>query len=155
MVWFGSRSTTSGAHVRRRSPSRRSTSGYSTHHSRHSPPSIPSFNGSHTGRSSPSVFSSSSSRRARPRSGFIQRIVRYLKRLFRVISNYGRRHPIKVLMLVVFPLIASGVLYKLFAMVGIRLPKHIFGGSSPSRSVDVGSMAGNINGPMSIAKMLV
>ncbi|KAL4868771.1 hypothetical protein BDV12DRAFT_168990 [Aspergillus spectabilis] len=160
MGWFDGRSSTSGgAYVRKRdrSPSRRSTSGYSTHHSRHSAPSIFSFSGSRTGRSSPSVFSSSSSsRRARPRSGFIQRIIRYIRRLFRDISNYARRHPMKVLMLVVVPLITSGVLVKLFAMVGVRLPKHVFGGSSSSpRSGGDGGMAGNINGLMNIAKMLM
>jgi hypothetical protein len=61
----------------------------------------------------------------------------------------------KVLMLVVVPLITSGVLVKLFAMIGIRLPKHIFGGSSSSRSGGDGGMAGNINGLMNIAKMLM
>ncbi|KAL3489154.1 hypothetical protein BJX62DRAFT_163574 [Aspergillus germanicus] len=159
MGWFDGRSSTSGYYVRKKdkSPSRRSTSGYSTHHSRHSAPSIFSFSGSRTGRSSPSAFSSSSSRRARPRSGFIQRIVRYIKRLFRDISSYARRHPMKVFMLVVLPLITSGVLYKLFAMIGIRLPKNIFGGSSgsSSRSGGDGGMAGNINGLMNIAKMLM
>ncbi|KAL5333755.1 hypothetical protein BJX70DRAFT_46452 [Aspergillus crustosus] len=162
MGWFDSRSSASGgAYVRKRerSPSRRSTSGYSTHHSRHSAPSIFSFSGSRTGRSSPSVFSStSSSRRARPRSGFIQRIIRYIRRLFRDISSYARKHPMKVLMLVVVPLITSGVLVKLFAMIGIHLPKHIFGGSSSSsssRSGGDGGMAGNINGLMNIAKMLM
>ncbi|KAL2828664.1 hypothetical protein BDW59DRAFT_159463 [Aspergillus cavernicola] len=160
MGWFDGRSSTSGYHVRKRSPSRRSTSGYSTHHNRHSAPSIFSFSGSRTGRSSPSVFSSSSSRRARPRSGFIQRIVRYIKKLFRDISSYARRHPIKVLMLVVVPLITSGVLLKLFAMIGVHLPKNIFGGSSSSKSGGgdgggMAGMAGNINGLMNIAKMLM
>lgn len=159
MGWFDGRSSTSGAYVRKRSersPSRRSTTGYSTHHSRHSAPSIFDFGGSRTGRSSPSVFSSSSSRRARPRSGFIQRIIRYIRRLFRDISNYARRHPIKVLMLVVVPLITSGVLVKLFGMIGIHLPKHIFGGSSSSRSGgEGGGMASNINGLMNIAKMMM
>ncbi|KAL4914020.1 hypothetical protein BDW62DRAFT_149839 [Aspergillus aurantiobrunneus] len=161
MGWFDGRSSTSGAYVRKRSarsPSRRSTAGYSTHHSRHSAPSIFDFGGSRTGRSSPSVFSSfsSSSRRARPRSGFIQRILRYIRRLFRDIKNYARRHPMKVFMLVIVPLITSGVLVKLFSMIGIHLPKRIFGGSSSSRSgSDGGGMAGNINGLMNIAKMLM
>ncbi|KAL2864573.1 uncharacterized protein BJX67DRAFT_205672 [Aspergillus lucknowensis] len=157
MGWFDGRSSTSDYYfVRKKSPSRRSNSGYSTHHSRHSAPSVFSFSGSRTGRSSPSVFSSSS-RRARPRSGFIQRIVRYIRRLFRDIIHYARRHPMKVLLLVVVPLITSGVLYKLFGMIGIHLPKHIFGGSSSSssRSGGDGGMAGNINGLMNIAKMLM
>ncbi|KAL4783493.1 hypothetical protein BJX76DRAFT_329862 [Aspergillus varians] len=167
MGWFDGRSSTSGAHVRRRSersPSRRSTAGYSTHQSRHSAPSIFDFGGSRTGRSSPSVFSSSSSRRARPRSGFIQRIVRYIKRLFRDITNYARRHPMKVLLLVVVPLITSGVLVKLFAMIGVRLPKNIFGGNSSGTRAGgdggdggdgSGGMASNIKSVMNIAKMLM
>ncbi|BCS24710.1 uncharacterized protein APUU_41154A [Aspergillus puulaauensis] len=162
MGWFDGRSSTSGgAYVRRRSdrsPSRRST--YSTHHNRHSAPSIFDFGGtSRSGRASPSVFSSfssSSSRRARPRSGFIQRVIRYIRRLFRDISNYAQRHPMKVLLLVVVPLITSGVLVKLFAMIGIHLPKHIFGGESSARSGgDGGGVADNINGLMKIAKMLM
>ncbi|KAL4900595.1 hypothetical protein BDW74DRAFT_182678 [Aspergillus multicolor] len=159
MGWFDGRSSvsTSGGYVRKRSdrsPSRRSTSGYSTHHSRHSAPSIFDF-GSTRGRSSPSVYSTSS-RRARPRSGFIQRVVRYIRRLFRDIVNYAKRHPMKVFMLVVVPLITSGVLVKLFSMIGIHLPKHIFGGGSSSRSGgDGGGMASNINGLMNIAKMLM
>ena len=158
MGWFDGRSSvsTSGAYVRKRSdrsPSRRSTTGYSTHHSRHSAPSIFDF-GSTRGRSSPSVFSSSS-RRARPRSGFIHRVVRYIRRLFRDIVNYARRHPVKVFMLVVVPLITSGVLVKLFSMIGIHLPKHIFGGGSSRSGGEGGGMASNINGLMNIAKMLM
>ncbi|KAL4940813.1 hypothetical protein BDV06DRAFT_15376 [Aspergillus oleicola] len=161
MGWFDGRSST-GGYVRRRSdrsPSRRSTGGgYSTYHKSHSTPSIFDFGSGSTrgaGRSSPSVFSSSS-RRARPRSGFIQRVVRYIRRLFRDITNYAKRHPMKVLLLVVVPLITSGVLVKLFAMIGIHLPKHIFGGGPGERSGgNDGGMVGNINGLMNIAKMLM
>ncbi|KAL4930610.1 uncharacterized protein BDV17DRAFT_258090 [Aspergillus undulatus] len=159
MGWFDGRSST-GGYVRKRSdrsPSRRSAAGYSTYHKSHSTPSIFDFGGTRgVGRSSPSVFSSSSSRRARPRSGFIQRVVRYIRRLFRDITNYAKRHPMKVLLLVVVPLITSGVLVKLFSMIGIHLPKHIFGGGSGERSRgDGGGMVGNINGLMNIAKMLM
>ncbi|KAL4961441.1 uncharacterized protein BDV14DRAFT_124482 [Aspergillus stella-maris] len=161
MGWFDGRSST-GGYVRRRSdrsPSRRSTTGgYSTYHKSHSTPSIFDFGSTRgAGRSSPSVFSSSSSRRARPRSGFIQRVIRYIRRLFRDIMNYAKRHPMKVLMLVVVPLITSGVLVKLFAMMGIHLPKHIFGGGHGERSGGGGDggMVGNINGLMNIAKMLM
>jgi hypothetical protein len=62
----------------------------------------------------------------------------------------------KVLLLVVVPLITSGVLVKLFAMIGIHLPKHIFGGESSAGSGgDRGGMADNINGLMKIAKVLM
>lgn len=124
MGWFDGRSSASSSNYysRRRSPSRRSA--YSTYHSRHSAPSFFNLGGSRYGRSSPSIFSSSS-RRARPRAGFIQRMVHYIKRLFRDIYEYARRHPIKVFLLVIVPLFTSGVLPKLLAMIGLRLPKGI------------------------------
>ncbi|KAH8422917.1 uncharacterized protein LDX57_000673 [Aspergillus melleus] len=161
MGWFDGRTSSSSGHVRRRSPSRRST--YSTHHSRHSTPSIFSLGGgggNRSGRSSPSVFSTSSSRRARPRSGFIQRVVHFIKRLMRDISNYARRHPFKVLLLVVVPLLTSGVLQKLLAMIGIRLPRNILGslgGGQPAQGGGGGGggMADNIHGLMNIAKMFM
>ncbi|KAE8365800.1 hypothetical protein BDV27DRAFT_126285 [Aspergillus caelatus] len=153
MGWFDTQSSVSSSHSRRkRSPSRRPT--YSTHHSRHSAPSFFSFNGggSRAGRSSPSVYSSSS-RRARPRSGFVQKVVHIIKRLLRDIYKYAREHPIKVLLLVLIPLLTSGVLQKLFAIIGIRLPKNIFGGQGgQSRE---GGMMENLKSMMSIAKMIM
>ncbi|KAH1341299.1 hypothetical protein KXX33_004842 [Aspergillus fumigatus] len=155
MGWFDGRSSTSSSrHVRRRSQSRRSV--YSTSHSRHSAPSIFSLGGySRAGRSSPSVLSSSSSRRARPRAGFIQRVIHYIKRLFRDIYNYARRHPAKVLFMVIIPLLTSGVLQKLLAMIGIRLPHSLGGHSSRARRVSESGMSDNLNGLMNIAKMFL
>ncbi|KAJ5818324.1 hypothetical protein N7474_003915 [Penicillium riverlandense] len=144
MGWFDGRSTTRSNrssspnlyYVRRKASPSRSKSGYSTHHSRHSAPSIFSL-GRSGGRSSPatSMFSafSSSSRRARPREGFVQRMIHSIKRLLRDIYRYMRRHPIKVLLLVIVPLLTSGVLPKLLGMVGLRLPPgvmHALGGSA-------------------------
>ncbi|GIJ89833.1 hypothetical protein Asppvi_008779 [Aspergillus pseudoviridinutans] len=154
MGWFDGRSTTSSGHVRRRSPSRRSV--YSTSHSRHSAPSIFSLGGySRAGRSSPSVLSSSSSRRARPRAGFIQRVIHYIKRLFRDIYNYARRHPAKVLFMVIIPLLTSGVLQKLLAMIGIRLPHSLSGHSSGAGKVGESGMHDNLNKLMNVAKMFL
>ncbi|GAD96352.1 hypothetical protein PVAR5_5005 [Paecilomyces variotii No. 5] len=159
MGWFDGRSS-SGSHyvVRRRSPSRRSTSGiYSSHHARHSAPSIFNFGGlgHHHNRSTGSFFSSSS-RRARPRSGFIQRMIHSIKRLFRDIYHYARRNPIKVFLLVIVPLLTSGVLAKLLAVVGIRLPSNLagpprggYGGNSPP------GLGDSVNSLMNIAKMFV
>ncbi|PWY76187.1 hypothetical protein BO70DRAFT_90719 [Aspergillus heteromorphus CBS 117.55] len=147
-------SSSSHHHTRRRSsPSGRST--YSNQRARHSAPSLFSMNGggSRVGRSSPSVFSSSSSRRARPRSGFVQRVVHSIKRLLRDIYDYARRNPMKVMMLVVIPLLTSGVLQKLLALIGIRLPKNLFGGNSP-RSGGNG-LSDNLHGLMNIAKMMM
>ncbi|KAJ9310974.1 hypothetical protein DTO271D3_8762 [Paecilomyces variotii] len=162
MGWFDGRSS-SGSHyvVRRRSPSRRSTSGiYSSHHSRHSAPSIFSIGGlgsyNHRNRSTGSFFSSSSSRRARPRSGFIQRLIQSIKRLFRDIYHYARRNPIKVFLLVIVPLLTSGVLAKLFGLVGIRVPSSLAG--PPPRGAYGGNSPGlgdSVNSLMNIAKMFI
>ncbi|EAW11149.1 uncharacterized protein ACLA_088380 [Aspergillus clavatus NRRL 1] len=154
MGWFNGKSSSSSQSSRRRSPSRRSV--YSTSHSRHSAPSVFSLGGySRAGRSSPSVLSSSSSRRARPRAGFIQRIVQSIKRLFRDIYSYARRHPAKVLLMVVVPLLTSGVLQKLLAMIGIRLPHSLGGNSSSGAKAGEGGLKDNINGLMNIAKMFM
>ncbi|KAJ5774611.1 hypothetical protein N7457_009507 [Penicillium paradoxum] len=168
MGWFDGKSTASSVgHVRRRSPassthsgrSSRSKSGHSTHHSQKS---APSFLGTRSGgRSSPSVFSSfsSSSRRARPREGFVQRMIRDIKRLFRDIYRWARRNPMKVFMMVIVPLLTSGVLPRLLAMIGIRLPHAItkaLGGSSKSHGSDNGGgrgMSEHISSLMNIAKM--
>ncbi|KAJ5487904.1 hypothetical protein N7530_002204 [Penicillium desertorum] len=174
MGWFDGKSSsvTSAGYVRRRaSPtpsshsthSRRSKSGYSsTHHTRHSAPSFFGLGGSRTGgRSSPSVFSSysSSSRRARPREGFVQRMIRDIKRLFRDIYRWARRNPMKVFMMVIVPLLTSGVLPKLLAMIGIRLPHAVtsaLGGASKTRGGFEGGGGGiseNVGSLMNIAKM--
>ncbi|KAJ5123408.1 hypothetical protein N7448_009505 [Penicillium atrosanguineum] len=176
MGWFdgpsksSSHSRSGGYYVRRRSPVRKS-SGYSTHHSRHSAPSFFNLGAlgggrSVSGRSSPtrSVFSSfsSSSRRARPREGFVQRMIRSIKRLFRDIYRYARQHPMKVFMMVIVPLVTSGVLVKLLAMVGLRLPQGVLsalgGGASHGARSGFGEPQGpgfsqGINGLMSLAKM--
>ncbi|KAL6250510.1 hypothetical protein RBB50_002812 [Rhinocladiella similis] len=72
-----------------------------------------------------SSFTAGSSRghhsRARPRSGFINRIRRFLREIY----SYMRRHPLKIFLLVIMPLITGGALAKLLAQVGIRLPAGI------------------------------
>ncbi|KAJ5678623.1 hypothetical protein N7462_006867 [Penicillium macrosclerotiorum] len=169
MGWFDgpSRSSSRGAYVRRRSSPARSKTGYhSTQHSRHSAPSIFSLGrGGSGGRSrSPSVFSSfsSSSRRARPREGFVQRMIHAIKRLFRDIYRYARHHPIKVFLLVILPLLTSGVLPKLLAMIGIRLPHGITsalgGAGAGAARGGLEGMGGkglseSVNGLVSLAKM--
>lgn len=143
--------------------------GYSTHHARHSAPSIFSLGRSTTGRSSsPSVFSSfsSSSRRARPREGFVQRMIHSIKKLFRDIYRYARKHPVKVFLLVILPLLTSGVLPKLLAMVGLRLPHGVASalgssGAGASAARGFGGMEGaagkglseSVSGLVSLAKM--
>lgn len=89
-------------------------------------------------------------------------MIRSIKKLFRDIYRYAREHPMKVLMLVVLPLLTSGVLPKLLAMIGIRLPHGAMGalgGSSGARGM--GGMGGmesnglsdNVKSLVSLAKM--
>lgn len=67
----------------------------------------------------------------------------------------------KVFMLVILPLITSGVLVKLLAMVGLRLPHGVMsalGGGASSARAGYGGLGGNglsesVNSLMNIAKM--
>lgn len=159
MGWFDTRSSVSSSshgHVRRRSPSRRSV--YSSYHARSSAPSfLGGGGGSHRGRSSPSVFStSSSSRRARPRAGFVQRVIHYIRKLLRDLYDYARRHPVKVFMMVIVPLITSGVLQRLLRMIGVPLPRKIFGGGGHGHGHGGGDgLKDQIMSFMNVAKMLL
>ncbi|WEW60332.1 hypothetical protein PRK78_005817 [Emydomyces testavorans] len=147
-------SSSSSSRRRRSSHDRHSTIGSSHrsthHHSRHSAsaPSIFSL-GSYANRSTTSsLYSSggSSSRRARPRSGFVARMVHKIKRLFRDIVHYAKRHPVKVFLLVIMPLITGGVLQKLLGAVGIRVPRSLMGGGNSSRGAGGGGFESGGNG---------
>ncbi|KAL8366966.1 hypothetical protein RB595_009149 [Gaeumannomyces hyphopodioides] len=74
-----------------------------------------SFFGFGTGRS-PSYYKRS------PRQSFMQRSYRKLKRLLRDLVHYAKRHPLRVFMLVVMPLITGGALTALLARFGMRMP---------------------------------
>lgn len=52
----------------------------------------------------------------------MQRSYRKLKRLLRDLVHYAKRHPLKVFMLVVMPLITGGALTALLARFGMRMP---------------------------------
>ncbi|KAK3300794.1 uncharacterized protein B0H64DRAFT_449288 [Chaetomium fimeti] len=73
----------------------------------------------------PPHSSSSSHYRRSPRPGFIARLLKKLKRLFRDLLYYAKRHPTKVFMLVLMPLITGGALTALLARVGLRLPPFV------------------------------
>ncbi|EEH10568.1 conserved hypothetical protein [Histoplasma capsulatum G186AR] len=125
--------------------------------------------GGHANRSTTSAASlfsigsagSSSSRRAKPRSGFVARVVRSIRRLFRHIVRYARSHPLKVFFMVIMPLITGGVLQKLLSVVGIRLPPSLGGGHSGGFKTGNGGGAGggglgeSVGGLVSLAKMFV
>lgn len=95
-------------------------------------------------------------------------MVRRIKRWLRDMYYYARRHPMKVFMLVIVPLITGGILQKLLAMVGLRLPGGLGnianGGRGGSRDGygDYGRSGGgdnglgeSVKGLMNIAKMFM
>jgi hypothetical protein len=55
----------------------------------------------------------------------MHRACRRLKRLLRDLVYYAKRHPMKVFVLVVMPLITGGFLTALLARFGLRLPRGI------------------------------
>ncbi|KPI45895.1 uncharacterized protein AB675_783 [Cyphellophora attinorum] len=100
--------------IRSPSPSRHSSSSKKYYASR------PSY-----GRSSSSFFSSFSNDRgysrsssARSRPGFLNKLRKFLRQIL----AYMRRHPLKVFMLVIMPLITGGALTKILGQFGVRLP---------------------------------
>ncbi|KAI1451449.1 hypothetical protein F4805DRAFT_451428 [Annulohypoxylon moriforme] len=73
----------------------------------------------------PPTGRSNSYYKRQPRSSFLQRTLKKLKRLLRDLMYYAKRHPIKVFMLVIMPLITGGALTALLARFGLRLPPSI------------------------------
>ena len=105
--------------------------------------------------------SSSHSSRARPRGGYINRIISQIKRYLRHLYDYARRHPVKLIMLLL-PLLTGGALAGVLAKFGVRLPeglaniipggaggRHGFGGRS-----DIGG-GGGVQNLMKMAQMFV
>lgn len=91
-------------------------------------------------------------------------MVRSIKKLLRDIYRWARKHPIKVFLLVIVPLLTSGVLPKLLAMVGLRLPHGVAsalgGGPGPGAramggggGMQSGGISESVNSLVSIAKM--
>ncbi|KAJ2899544.1 hypothetical protein MKZ38_002977 [Zalerion maritima] len=69
--------------------------------------------------------SSSSKYRRSSRPNFMHRAWKKLKRILRDLAHYAKRHPLKVFMLVIMPLITTGALAGLLAKFGLRLPRSI------------------------------
>ena len=162
MVYFDKGSTVSSnsnsrSH-RRRSPSHRSHSRSNSNNMyKHQAPSVHSVPSNYnyaygsdsnvnapsavSGRKSPSVYSgtaaaSSTRRRAKPRKGFVKRVVRTIRQVLRDIYDYAREFPYRTFFMVIVPLIATGVLQKLLGFIGIKLPKRIFGRLAKPPSFD-------------------
>ncbi|KAK0100270.1 hypothetical protein ONS95_008230 [Cadophora gregata] len=107
----------------------------SKHHSSHGSPRASSIfgGGDHRHNSSRSSFfgfnpshrSSSSFYKRSPRHGYLSRMYHKLRRLLRDLVYYMKKHPMKVFILVIMPLITGGALTGLLAKFGIRLPAGI------------------------------
>jgi hypothetical protein len=85
---------------------------------------------SHHSSSSKRYYSGSS--RAQPRRNFTNRLITRLRRFLRDLYYYMRRHPFKVFILVIMPLLTGGALTKILSQFGVRLPRgleNLVGGS--------------------------
>ena len=100
--------------------------------------------------------SSSHSSRARPRGGYINRILSQIKRYLRHLYQYARKHPVKLMMLLL-PLLTGGALAGFLAKFGIRLPASLAGmmqgGTGGSHSYGGRSYASGDGGVQSLMKM--
>ncbi|KAI2473689.1 hypothetical protein F4781DRAFT_379853 [Annulohypoxylon bovei var. microspora] len=97
-----------------------------SHYSKNNGSKSSFFNlGNGSTRSFFSLGRSNSYYKRQPRSSFVQRTLKKLKRLLRDLMYYAKRHPIKVFMLVIMPLITGGALTALLARFGLRLPPSI------------------------------
>lgn len=106
---------------------RRTSGSSSGHHSKHSKRTSSFFGLPNvSSRSFFSVFGgqphTTSYYRRSPRSSFLHRTYRKLKRLLRDLLYYAKKHPFKVFMLAVLPLLTGGALTALLARFGVRLP---------------------------------
>ncbi|KAF6830808.1 hypothetical protein CPLU01_07135 [Colletotrichum plurivorum] len=70
-----------------------------------------------------------------PRGGLLQKTMKQVKRLWRDLVYYAKRHPYKVVALVLMPLITGGFLTALLARFGLRLPPGI------ERMIGIGAKA--------------
>lgn len=89
-----------------------------------------------------------------------------VKKILRNLYSYARRHPVKVFMLIIMPLITGGALHNILRQFGIRLPGGLssmmgeYGGSRGSLSSSMSSFSGGggeggIQSIMKIAKMFM
>lgn len=80
-----------------------------------------------------------------PRGGFLYKIRKTVKKLWRDLMRLLKENPMKVLMLVIVPLITSGLLTGLLARFGLRLPagvERMMGISARAAGGDTGGLVG-------------
>lgn len=155
-------------HDGRSSPTRSSSYHYQHEQSRKDEKPQYSFSRPHvasTGSTSRGwgASSGSSSSRARPRSGYINKMVYQVRYYLRKLYHYARRNPVKLFMLVIMPLITGGALADLLRRFGIRLPgglqNMLPGGGGRRSGFDGGRSggmeAGGVAGLMKLAQMFI
>lgn len=79
-------------------------------------------------------------------------MIHEIKKMIRNLVSYARRHPVKVVMLVIMPLITGGALHNILRQFGIRLPAGL---SSLVGGDGGGGGDGGIQSAMKIAKMFM
>ncbi|KAI1132306.1 hypothetical protein F5Y10DRAFT_218966 [Nemania abortiva] len=100
--------------------------GEDSHYSKHNASRGSFFNlGNSSTRSFFNMGRSPSYYKRSPRPNFMTRAYKKLKRLLRDLVYWAKRHPVKVFVLVIMPLITGGALTALLARFGLRLPAGI------------------------------
>ncbi|KAI1333023.1 hypothetical protein F5Y16DRAFT_354599 [Xylariaceae sp. FL0255] len=101
--------------------------GGDSHYSKHNASRGSFFNLGHNNstRSFFGIGRSPSYYKRSPRSNFMTRTYKKLKRLLRDLMYWAKRHPMKVFMIVIMPLITGGALTALLARFGLRLPQSL------------------------------
>lgn len=136
------------------SPRRSSTYSHSQAQSHYQPSSHSKSNGYyHT------TSSRGSASRARPRKGYVNRMLHQIKRYLRRLYSYARRHPVKLLMMLL-PLLTGGALAGILAKFGIRLPRGVekmMGGGRSRSGMSASGFGGSggIQGLMKIAQQMM
>ncbi|KAI0974599.1 hypothetical protein F4678DRAFT_423290 [Xylaria arbuscula] len=122
----------SRSHSRERRSKHRSSSGLDglfgddSNYAKHNTSRGSFFNlGNNSTRSFFSTGHSSSYYKRSPRANFMTRAYKKLKRLLRDLMYWAKRHPVKVFVLVIMPLITGGALTALLARFGLRMPAGI------------------------------
>lgn len=77
-------------------------------------------------------------RRARPRPGFINRIIYIIKRIVSDAIQYVKRNPTKVLLPIVMALVSGGGLAAMAAKLGVQLPGALGSGGGLGRGMQSG-----------------
>jgi len=71
-------------------------------------------------------------------------MIRQLRHLLRDLKYYARKHPLKVFMLIIMPLLTGGALHSVLRKFGIRLPGVGAGGRRGGFDSGISSSLGSL-----------